>query len=85
MSDSINQVSGSESPQGPQGPNSTNPSQGKPQGDPSKQMGSNMGRLQTEKPEIWNEMLKGVAMELCNKWQKYPERLKKIRQESERR
>lgn len=84
MSESVSQVSGTEGSQGPQGPDPTNAS-GKPAGEPATQMVSNFGQMQAQQPEIWNEMLKAFAQELCNKWQKFPERLKKIRQEAERR
>lgn len=44
----------------------------------------NLNQLKQKSPEVWNMTLKAMASQMCNDWQKFPDRLKKIRQESER-
>ena len=44
----------------------------------------NMEQLKTEAPEILEEMLKAMGMEMCEKMKKGQERIKKARIEAER-
>lgn len=62
----------------------------KPQGQPAAAMGGGgdlkklKERMDAEDPTMWNKWMQAMGTEITNKWRKLPERLKQIRQESER-
>lgn len=43
-----------------------------------------IGQLQQQAPQVYNAMLQGIAMNICNDMQKQQEEIKKIQQDYER-
>lgn len=45
---------------------------------------SSLADLKTKAPEVWQKMLEGIGMKICNEMRHHDERIKKLRREYER-
>lgn len=45
---------------------------------------SSMAELRTKAPEVWQKMLEGIAMNICNEMRRHQEEIKTLRREYEK-
>lgn len=67
--------------QGPSG----SPASGGDSGDTMSSQVSSMADLKTQAPKVYNAMMEGIAMNICNEMKKHQDHLKQMMDESRRR